>query len=83
MKTYRHTQRANCILIAPGVTAAALAITGGLFLRPVLITGPLLLLSGWLDNVSGFDAVAIQLSNGRQFCVGTDEPEKLQGHLRA
>lgn len=32
---------------------------------------------GWLYNVSGFDAVAITLKNGKRFCLGTDEPEKL------
>jgi hypothetical protein len=32
---------------------------------------------GWLYNVSGFDAVAITLRNGRRFCLGTDEPENL------
>jgi hypothetical protein len=28
---------------------------------------------GWLYNVSGFQAVAISLKNGRRFMVGTDE----------
>src|ERR1051325_3176257 len=32
---------------------------------------------GWLYNVSGFDAVAITLSNGRRFALGTDEAEEL------
>jgi len=32
---------------------------------------------GWLYNVSGFDAVEIQLSNGRKYRIGTDEPDKL------
>ncbi len=30
---------------------------------------------GWLYSVSGFDAVAIKLKNGKSFCLGTDEPE--------
>lgn len=30
---------------------------------------------GWLYNVSGYGAVAIQLRNGKQFCLGTDQPE--------
>lgn len=33
---------------------------------------------GWLYNVSGFDAVQIQLKNGRTFRLGTDEPERLR-----
>ena len=28
---------------------------------------------GWLYNVSGFDAVAITLRNGRKFALGTDD----------
>jgi hypothetical protein len=38
---------------------------------------------GWLYNASGFGAVAIRLRNGKQFCLGTDEPENLAGHLMA
>jgi hypothetical protein len=37
---------------------------------------------GWLYNVSGFDAVAITLRNGKQFALGTDEPQKLADALR-
>ena len=33
--------------------------------------------NGWLYNVSGFKAVAIKMKNGKQFVLGTDEPEKL------
>ena len=36
---------------------------------------------GWLYNVSGRDAVAIKLRNGKQFCLGTDEPEELAKQL--
>ena len=32
---------------------------------------------GWLYNVSGFDAVAITLRNGRKFALGTDDPDGL------
>jgi len=32
---------------------------------------------GWLYNVSGFGAVAIQLNSGKRFCLGSDEPEEL------
>jgi hypothetical protein len=33
---------------------------------------------GWLFNVSGLDAVAITLSSGKQFRVGTDQPQELE-----
>ena len=32
---------------------------------------------GWLYNVSGFDAVQIQLRSGRTFRIGTDYPQGL------
>jgi hypothetical protein len=32
---------------------------------------------GWLYNVSGFDAVAITLRDGRRFVLGTDDPRGL------
>ena len=37
---------------------------------------------GWLYNVAGRGAVAIKLKNGKQFCLGTDEPEKLADALK-
>jgi hypothetical protein len=36
---------------------------------------------GWLYNVSGFQAVAITLKNGRRFLLGTDEPARLQAAI--
>ena len=36
---------------------------------------------GWLNNVSGFDAVAITMKNGKRFCLGTDEPAVLMTKL--
>ena len=36
---------------------------------------------GWLYNVSGFDAVAIALRNGKHFALGTDEPQMLAARL--
>ncbi len=32
---------------------------------------------GWLYNVSGWDAVEIQLENGRRYRIGTDQPQEL------
>jgi hypothetical protein len=37
---------------------------------------------GWLYNISGFHAVAVRLKNGKQFLLGTDEPERLQKAIR-
>jgi hypothetical protein len=37
---------------------------------------------GWLYNVSGLDAVAITLRNGRKFALGTDEPARLAEAIR-
>ena len=37
---------------------------------------------GWLYNVSGLDAVAITLRNGRRFALGTDDPHGLAEALR-
>ena len=37
--------------------------------------------TGWLYNVSGFDAVAITLRSGKKFALGTDEPQILAARL--
>ncbi|MFL6584771.1 MAG: hypothetical protein ACJ8KU_09680 [Chthoniobacterales bacterium] len=37
---------------------------------------------GWLYNVSGRDAVAIRLRNGKRFALGTDQPEELAAAIR-
>ncbi len=37
---------------------------------------------GWLYNVSGFDAVALALKDGRTVLVGTDEPRRLRAALQ-
>jgi hypothetical protein len=37
---------------------------------------------GWLYNVSGWDAVAIKLRNGKKFAVGTEEPQALVEAIR-
>jgi len=37
---------------------------------------------GWLYNVSGFDAVQIKLRNGRQYRIGTDQPNELATVLK-
>ena len=37
---------------------------------------------GWLYNVSGFNAVHVQLKTGKSLLVGTDEPQALADALR-
>ena len=37
---------------------------------------------GWLYNVSGFDAVAITLRDGRKFALGTDDPHGAHRRIR-
>ena len=37
---------------------------------------------GWLYNVSGFDAVELQLKGHRRFRIGTDEPEQLLAAIK-
>ena len=32
----------------------------------------------WIFNVSGFDAVQIEMENGKLYRIGTDEPEDLE-----
>ena len=39
--------------------------------------------SGWIYNVSGFDAIEIELKNGARFRIGTDEPEELLSAVRS
>ena len=38
---------------------------------------------GWLFNVSGLDAVAIEMKSGRRFRIGTDEPGELSAAMQA
>ena len=38
---------------------------------------------GWLYNVSGFDAVAVTLKNGKRFALGTDDAPALANCLNA
>jgi hypothetical protein len=37
---------------------------------------------GWLYNVSGFEAVAIRLRDGRKFALGSDDPHGLAEAIR-
>jgi hypothetical protein len=37
---------------------------------------------GWMYNVSGLDAVEIEMKNGGKFRIGTDQPEELARAIR-
>ncbi len=37
---------------------------------------------GWLFNVSGKEAVQLEMKDGRRYRIGTDEPEKLAEAIR-
>ncbi len=36
---------------------------------------------GWLYNVSGYQAVLVHMKSGKQFMLGTDEPDRLASAL--
>ena len=38
---------------------------------------------GWLYNVSGLDAVEILMHNGKQYRIGTDQPNRLQSAINS
>ncbi len=38
---------------------------------------------GWLFNVSGLDAVELELATGRKFRIGTDEPNELADAIQS
>ena len=38
---------------------------------------------GWLFNVSGFDAVEIELANGRRYRIGSDQPDELLAAMQS
>lgn len=38
---------------------------------------------GWMFNISGLDAVKLELKNGKKFRIGTDEPAKLVAALKS
>lgn len=39
--------------------------------------------NGWLFNVSGLDAVEVELADGKRIRIGTDEPQTLANAIRA
>ncbi len=37
--------------------------------------------TGWMYNISGLDAVQLQLASGKRFRIGTDEPVQLKSAI--
>jgi hypothetical protein len=56
MKTYQHTQRGTVIIVAVAIVAAAFAVVGFLFMKPLLISTPLILIVGWM-----FSSMTVQV----------------------
>jgi hypothetical protein len=72
----------------PGIIRKRVRLAGIVGCEPVRIRwwygwGIHLTPYGWLYNVSGFDAVAITLPDGRKFALGTDDPRGLNTAVRA
>jgi hypothetical protein len=49
---------------------------------PVYGFGIRLIPGGWLYNVSGLDAVELQMKNGKKYRIGTDVPDELLRFLQ-
>jgi len=70
-------------MIRKRVSVAEIAACGPIRIRWWYGWGIHLTPYGWLYNVSGLDAVAITLRNGRKFALGSDDPHGLAEALRA
>jgi hypothetical protein len=94
---YEHTQIGHVIIwpLLEIILIASGGLIGSPFHRePPLVVSIILLVClvlfyrlnltpyGWLYNVSGFDAVAITLRDGRKFALGTDDPHGLTTAIR-
>lgn len=84
--TIEITERELCWRFGPGLIRKRVPLTDIAAAAPVrtnFLEGWGIHLSryGWLYNVSGFDAVAVTLGNGKRFCLGTDEPQVLAARL--
>ena len=76
-----------CASFGPGVIRKKVRLAEIVGCEPIRIRwwygwGIHLTPSGWLYNVSGFDAVAITLRNGKKFALGTDDPQGLMAAIR-
>jgi len=77
-----------CASLGPGIIRKRVRLTEIVGCEPIRIRwwygwGIHLTPYGWLYNVSGFDAVAITLRDGRKFALGTNDPHGLLAALRA
>jgi hypothetical protein len=77
-----------CASFGPGIVSKRVRLTEIVGCEPIRIRwwygwGIHLTPCGWLYNVSGFDAVAITLRDGRKFARGTDDPDGLTTAIRA
>jgi len=77
-----------CASFGPGVIRRRVRLAEIVGCEPIRIRwwygwGIHLTPSGWLYNVSGFDAVAITLRDGQKFALGTNDPSGLTTALRA
>jgi hypothetical protein len=73
--------------LAMGITFKKLSLAEILECEPIRIHwwygwGIHLTPYGWLYNVSGLEAVAISLRDGRKFALGTDDPDGLVTAIR-
>ncbi len=76
-----------CVSFGPGIIRKGVRLAEIIGCEPIRIHwwygwGIHLTPAGWLYNVSGFDAVAITLRDGRKFALGTDDPHGLTTAIR-
>ena len=76
-----------CASFGPGIIRKKVRLAEIVGCKPIRIRwwfgwGIHLTPCGWLYNVSGFDAVAITLRDGRNFALGTDDPDGLTEAIR-
>jgi hypothetical protein len=77
-----------CASFGPGIIRKKVRLTDIVGCEPIRIRwwygwGIHLTPRGWLYNVSGFDAVAITLHDGKRFALGTDDPHGLVDAIRS
>jgi len=76
-----------CASFGPGIIRKRLRLAEIVECEPIRIRwwygwGIHLTPRGWLYNVSGFDAVAITLRDGKKFAFGTNDPHGLAAAIR-
>ena len=84
--TIEIADRELCWRFGPGLIQKSVSLNEIVSAEPVR-TGPSWGIhwsprTGWLYNVSGFDAVLVTLRGGKKLAVGTDEPEALSTAIR-